>query len=248
VILTQNAFADARYQEYIRFLYGDRLQLPSQRDVDSAFQEYITDAQVRLEHDQRFPNEPKQIRGQEQLKNIDGKLQASGVDAVMDINERVLQFILEKNPSLSFALEESFPMKSTYEAARPLGPILELRAEDSRPALDQAQQTVEFWRDTASRLLQDSEASQSGEVLNTWSKMIVGQANLLAHNNQSTEAEEAYRLALQMAPRNTDAVIALSRHYENSARAEAARALVKEFAGRNPDLQRDLDRFLPQFK
>jgi hypothetical protein len=71
---------------------------------------------------------PKQIRSREQVQKVDGKVQVGGTDAVMDINERILNFIMEKNPDLSFAMEESFPMKTTYEGARPLGPILELRA------------------------------------------------------------------------------------------------------------------------
>jgi tetratricopeptide (TPR) repeat protein len=248
VILTQNAFADARYQDYIRFLYGERIKLPEQADVDRTFQEYITDAEKRLEHDQQFPNEPKQIRPREQLQMVDGKMQASGFDAAMNMNERVLQFIVEKNPELSFALEESFPMKSTYEGARPLGPILEVRAGNSDSDADQAGRAVEHWRETVSQLLQNGEAAQSEEVLKTWSKMIVGQANLFAHNRNVNEAEEAYRLALEMLPRNTDAILGLAEYYSNSGRPETAREVVKNFGRRNPDLKADLDRFLPQFK
>jgi hypothetical protein len=35
-----------------------------------------------------------------------------------------MQTLLQKNPDLSFAMEESFPMSSTYAGAAPLGPIV----------------------------------------------------------------------------------------------------------------------------
>jgi hypothetical protein len=248
VILTQNAFADARYQEYIRFLYGDRLQLPGAADVDRTFQEYLADATRRLEHDEQFPNEPKQLRTREQVQRKDGKIEVSGADAVMDINERVLQYILQNNPGLGFALEESFPMKSTYEGARPLGPILELRAGESESSSSQPAQTIEYWREKTAQILQGGDTAQSQEVLNTWSKMIVGQANLLSHQQHSADAEQAYQLALQVVPRNTDAIISLSQHYALTGRPDAARQLVQDFGRRHPDLKPDLDRFLPQFK
>lgn len=246
LILTQNAFADSRYQEYLRFLYGERLQLPAQSDVDQLFADYVAGATRRLEHDEQFPDEPKQIRSREQVQRVDGKVQVGGTDAVMDINERILNFIIEKNPDRSFAMEESFPMKTTYEGARPLGPILELRAGGS--GTEQPGKTLDYWREASAQLLQNSEATESQEVLRTWSKMIVGQANLLAHNRNGPEAEEAYRLALQIVPRNTDAIISLSEHFASTGRPEAARELVTDFGRRNPDLKPDLDRILPQYK
>jgi tetratricopeptide (TPR) repeat protein len=248
VILTQNAFADARYQEYIRFLYGERIQLPAQADEDRAFADYVADATKRLEHDEQFPSEPKQLRAREDVKKVEGKVQVAGFDAVMDINERILQFIVEKNPELSFAMEESFPMKSTYDGAKPLGPIFELRTGSDETSSNAAEKTAEYWRETASRIMQNNEATESPEVLKTWSKLIVSQANLLSHQQNSREAEDTYRAALQMFPRNTDAIISLSEHFSKNGRPEAALELVADFARRNPDLKPDLDRILPQFK
>ncbi len=247
VILTQNAFADGRYQEYIRFLYGERLQLPAQADIDHAFGDYVADATKRLDHDEQFPNEPKQIRSREQVKRVDGKVQVGGVDAVMDINERIVQWIVEKNPGRSFAMEESFPMKSTYANAQPLGPIYELRAGDSA-ASSGPDEAVEYWRSRSTDLLQNPETAQSQEVLKTWSKLIVGQANLFSHNQSSAAAEDAYRLALEVLPRNTDAILGLSEHLSKTGRSDAARELVLDFGRRNPDLKPDLDRIVPQYR
>ena len=248
VILTQNAFADARYQEYLRFLYGERITLPGQPDVDSLFAEYIADATRRLEHDEQFPTEPKQLRAREDVRKVNGKVQVSGADAVMDINERILLFIMEKNPELSFAMEESFPMKKTYDGAKPLGPIFELRADNPEGVAADPTGSLAYWREKSASLMGNSEASQSQEVLRTWSKMIVGHGNLMAHNGNGSGAEEAFRLALEIVPRNTDAIISLSEHLSQGGRTDAAQELVTDFGRRNPDLKADLDRILPQYK
>src|ERR1041384_3505488 len=122
LIVTQNAFADARYLEYMRTLYGDRLATLTTEDSQRAFQEYLADAQKRLQHDQEFPDEPKQVRLGESIKMEDGRVQVSGQVAVMTINEKLLQALMQKNPDLTFAMQESFPMKGTYADAVPLGP------------------------------------------------------------------------------------------------------------------------------
>src|SRR5207237_7040832 len=107
MIVTQNALADGRYAEFVNTLYGDRMTTLTSEDSKRIFQDYIADAQKRLEHDQQFPDEPRQIRQGEDIQVVDGKVQMSGQVAVMAINEKLLQTLLEKNPELSFAIQES---------------------------------------------------------------------------------------------------------------------------------------------
>ena len=71
-------------------LYGDRLAALTTEDSQHAFQEYIADAQKRFEHDQQFPDEPKQVRPGEAIRNTDGRFQVSGQVAVMDITTQSL--------------------------------------------------------------------------------------------------------------------------------------------------------------
>jgi len=85
-------------------------------DSQRAFEDYRADAQKRLLHDQQFPDEPKQIRPGENVSLIDNQVQVSGQMAVMAINERLFQTLLDKNPDASFAIEQSFPFKSMYSA------------------------------------------------------------------------------------------------------------------------------------
>src|SRR5712664_4390170 len=71
IMVTQNAFADGRYMEYMNTLYGDRMAALTEEDSQKAFKDYLTDAQKRLEHDQQFPDEPKQIRPGEDIRVTD---------------------------------------------------------------------------------------------------------------------------------------------------------------------------------
>jgi hypothetical protein len=210
-VLTQNALADQSYLDYIAFLHGDTMGTLTHDDSQRAFSDYLADAQKRLEHDTQFPDEPKQIRPGEDVRTIDGKVQVSGQVAVMAINERLVQMILQKNPDLSFALEESFPLRSTFADAAPLGAIMELRVRDEQNALtpERASQSVDYWRTTAQQLLADPEASGSEEVRKTYSKMASSQGGLFQDHHLTAQAEEAYRVAIDICPYSPEAVFRL---------------------------------------
>jgi hypothetical protein len=208
IVITQNAFADRRYMEFVNTLYGDRFATLTQQDSDRAFAECIADARKRWEHDQQFPDEPKQVRPGEKVGMVDGRFQVSGQESVMAINENMLRMLMEKNPDLSFAMEESFPFKSMMGNATTLGPIMELGVQDEQNALthERASQTVDYWRTTTQQLLSDSEAVDSHEVRMSYSKLISSHAGLLLERGYPAEAEEALILANQMAPTSPEAV------------------------------------------
>src|SRR5207302_7111920 len=181
------------------------------------------------------------------IASQDERVQVSGQVAVMGVNERLLQILMAKNPNLDFALEESFPLKSTYANAAPLGPIMELRAQNGDNAFtaERAAQSLEYWRTTTQRMLSDPEASSSPETLKTWSKLAVGQANLFVDRNYTAEAEQTYRLSVEMWPRNIESVSGLSDLLLRTGRAVDARRLVEDFARNNPDLSTALESLRP---
>lgn len=236
VVLTQNAFADTSYLKYAEFLYGDRLQALNGEDSQQAFQNYVTDAQKRFQHDQQFPDEPKQVRSGEDIRMVENRVQVSGQVAVMSINERLLQKLLEKNPEVPFALEESFSLKSTYTGAAPLGPILELRATaDQNPvSREQAGQALEYWSAQARELAGEDPAS---EVRKAYAHMAAAQANFFTDQHLGAEAERAYRLASEMSPGYLDPVGGLFRLLVEGGRANDAEQLLNTFVARNPEQQ-----------
>jgi tetratricopeptide (TPR) repeat protein len=237
IVLSQNALADGTYLNYLTFLYGDRLATLTHDDSERAFQEYLTDAQKRFMHDQQFPDQPKQVRPGEEIRSVDNRIQVSGQVAVMSIVERLLQGLMGKNPDTSFAMEESYPLKSTYSGAVPLGPVMELRAQDGQNALtaERAAQSIDFWHATTQQLLEDPEAAGSQETRNSYGKMAVAQGNLLANGNYKPEAEQAYRLARQLAPESAEAVTSLAELLSRTGRAEEARQCLDVFARDYPE-------------
>jgi tetratricopeptide (TPR) repeat protein len=208
IVLTQNAFADKRYLDYVAFQYGDRFAPLTHSDSERAFADYMADAQKRLEHDRQFPNEPRQIRPGEDVKMLDGKLQVSGQVSVQAINERLFQRLLEMNPELSFAMEESFPYKSVLADASPLGPIMEVRPRDQQNAFtpERAAETVDYWRNATGQLLNDPDAQASDAVRKSYSKLLSSQGGLFEQRKHMAEAEQLFRLANEVCPSSPEAV------------------------------------------
>jgi len=207
IVLSQNALADGTYLDYLRLRYGDRMSTLSSEDSQNGFASYLQDAQKRLQHDEQFPNEPKQVRHNEEIRVTDNRVQVSGQVAVMTINEQLVQKLLQKNPELSFALEESTPLKSLYPGASTLGPVTELRADATKPlTADQAAQSLQYWRGATQSLLADPEAAASNVSREAYSKLILGQANLFRDRNFSREAEQAFQMANTLSPSLPDAV------------------------------------------
>src|SRR4030095_9477052 len=159
---------------------GDRFTSLTHGDSDRAFADYMADAQKRLEHDRQFPNEPRHVAPGEDVKMVDGKLQVSGQVSVMAINERLFKMLMEKNPEMSFAMEESFPFQSVLAEASPLGPIMEVRPRDEKNTLtpESAAQTVYYWRNATSQLLNDADAQPSDAVRKSYSKLLSSQGGL----------------------------------------------------------------------
>jgi hypothetical protein len=247
IVLTQNGLADATYMDYLRFLYGDQITLPTEDQVKQAFNEYVADAQKRFEHDRQFPDEPKQVRPGEDIQLADNSdavtpdqtnrtIKVSGQVAVMAVNERIFQTIMDGNPGMSFALEESFPLLSTYSSAVPLGPIMELRASDAQNSFnpESASKALDYWRNTAAQLASDAEAPEGSEVRKTYSHMASSQANLLAEHNYIDAAEQTYRIAMAMEPSNPEAVYALAGLLDKTGRTDEARQLLDSFSRNHP--------------
>jgi tetratricopeptide (TPR) repeat protein len=240
LIFTQNGLADNTYLDYVRFLYGERLAVPTPDDSQRAFQEYITDAQKRFVHDRDFPDEPKQLRPGEDVQVVDGKVQVSGQVAVMSINEKLFQMFLEKNPGASFAMEVSFPFASTYGDAGLLGPILEMRVQDGQQALtgERATQAVDYWRTMEQRLASDADSTDSLFSGFAYAKMASSQADFLLKRGYAAEAEETFRLANQIAPGSPESIFGLLNLLTNEGRIEDALRVAQEIQGRLPSEER----------
>lgn len=243
IVVTQNALADGRYLDFVNDLYGDRLGTLTQDESKRAFEDYVSDAQKRFDHDQQFPDEPKQVLPGEDIQVVDGKVQVRGQVAVMAINERLLQMLMQKNPEMSFAIEQSYPLRGTYADALPLGPLMELNARNDQNTFtaERATQSVDYWRDAAQQILSDFDATSSEAALKSYSHDASAAANLLAAHNFNSQAEETYRLATQLWPGNPECVGGLANLLAASGRQAEAQQLLDNFSKQYPDQRKSLE-------
>lgn len=154
--LTQNALANGQYLAYLREMYGARIHVPTEEDSQKAFQDYISDAQRRLEHDRDFPTEPKQIKPGEDVRMVEGRVQVSGQIAVMAINGRLARVIFDANPDVEFFVEESFPLEWMYPHLSPQGLIMKINREPPATlSWEQVDRDRAFWSRQQKALIGD---------------------------------------------------------------------------------------------
>jgi hypothetical protein len=139
-ILTQNALADGGYLTYLRTMYGGKIYTPTAKDSDGAFKEYLDDAQRRLEHDEKFPNEPRQLKPGEDVRMRNGKVNVGGQMAVIAIYGRLAKIIFDRNPDREFFVEESFPLDWMYPHLSPHGLVMKI---NRKPVTSISREVVE---------------------------------------------------------------------------------------------------------
>jgi tetratricopeptide (TPR) repeat protein len=138
-------------------VYPDReIDHATPDDSQKCFQEYLQDAQKRLNHDQQFPNEPHQIKPGEDVHIVENRVQVSGQIAVMAINGLITKVIFDKNPKTEFYVEESFPLDWMYPHLTPFGIIMKINRQPL-PELseDICKTDHEFWKQFSTRLTGD---------------------------------------------------------------------------------------------
>jgi tetratricopeptide (TPR) repeat protein len=127
---------------------------PSPDDSARAFQEYIADAQRRLQHDMARPNEPKQIKPGEDVRIVENKISVSGQVAVMAINGILTRVIFDHNPTNDFYVEESFPLDWMYPYLAPYGIIMHINRNPLPEITEEmVKKDHEFWSKYSERLI-----------------------------------------------------------------------------------------------
>jgi tetratricopeptide (TPR) repeat protein len=138
-------------------VYPDReMYIASPEDSQRCFNEYLTEAQRRLQHDMQFPNEPKQIRPGEDVRVVENRVTVAGQVAVMAINGLLTKVMFDHNPKNEFFVEESFPLEWMYPHLTPYGVIMKINRQPL-PSLgeDVLQRDHQFWKQYSTRLTGD---------------------------------------------------------------------------------------------
>ncbi len=126
----------------------EEIYIPSPADSSKCFEEYLRDAQVRLQQGRLKPGED--------VKVINNRVQVSGQVAVMAINGLLTKVIFDKNPTHEFFVEESFPLDWMYPHLTPFGIIMKINRE---PVPSLSEEVLErdhaFWANFSKRLIGD---------------------------------------------------------------------------------------------
>jgi tetratricopeptide (TPR) repeat protein len=130
-------------------VYPDReIYEPTPDDSQKCFQEYLQDAQKRLQANQLKPGEEVHV--------VDNRVQVSGQVAVMAINGLLTKVIFDHNPKNEFFVEESFPLDWMYPHLSPFGVIMKINRQ---PLPELSEEIVkrdhEFWKQYSKRLTGD---------------------------------------------------------------------------------------------
>lgn len=122
------------------------IHTPSNEDSQRSFQEYMSDAQQRMQKGQLRPGED--------VKIVDNRVQVSGQVAVMAINALLAKDIFDQNPTNEFFVEESFPLEWMYPHLTPFGIIMKINRQQL-PELseDIVKKDHQFWSDYSERLI-----------------------------------------------------------------------------------------------
>ncbi|HTL58326.1 MAG TPA: DUF2723 domain-containing protein [Candidatus Limnocylindrales bacterium] len=132
-------------------VYPDReMYIASPEDSSRCFNEYMSDAQRRLQSNQ--------LKMGEDVKydKDSGRVQVSGQVAVMAINGLLTKVMFDQNPKNDFYVEESFPLDWMYPHLTPYGIIMKINRQPL-PALteDIFERDHEFWKQYSKRLTGD---------------------------------------------------------------------------------------------
>ncbi len=147
--LTQNALADGSYLDYLRAMYGDKIYIPTAEDSKKCFQDYMEDAQKRMQNHQLMPGENVQ-------RGANGQMQVSGQIAVMNINGLLVKLILDKNPGREFYIEESFPFDWMKPYLEPHGLIFKINHQPLPRLSDEiVEQDHDYWRSLVRPMIGD---------------------------------------------------------------------------------------------
>ncbi|HEY3860530.1 MAG TPA: DUF2723 domain-containing protein [Verrucomicrobiae bacterium] len=128
--------------------------MPSPDDSAKCFNDYLYDAQRRLQHDSEHPNEPRELKPGEDVHLDGGRVSVSGQVAVMSINGLLTKVIFDKNPDHEFYVEESFPLDWMYPYLEPFGVIMKI---DRQPIQELSQEKIDkdhaFWSEYSRRTI-----------------------------------------------------------------------------------------------
>jgi len=152
--MLEEAYPDAIVKSLGGVYPDTEIITPTPEDSAACFNDYLYDAQRRLQHDAEHPNEQREIKPGEDVHLEGGRVQVSGQVAVMSINGLLTKVIFDKNPHHEFYVEESFPLDWMFPYLEPFGVIMHI---NRHPIQEMSQETIDrdhaFWSEFSTRTI-----------------------------------------------------------------------------------------------
>jgi tetratricopeptide (TPR) repeat protein len=239
-IITQNALGERNYMKYLRDQYTTARPKPS-----SAFERWLGRENTYPPNPLILPTEFDTV--QELVNIAKSKGQESGQSADregVEVFGVILRWLWEKNrDERDFFIEESFPIRWTYDYAIPHGLIYKLNKTKLEVLPQQiVERDFAYWAEYSARLLNDSNFKSDFDAQRSFSKLRHTIANIYRHRGMAAEAERAYREALALWPANADAIGALAPYLWDRGAFDEAITLCDTALGHDPN-NLDLWRF-----
>jgi Tfp pilus assembly protein PilF len=233
-IITQNALADAFYNQYIRNHYST--ERPTARGWVDKW----------LGRDKHFPKAPLVLPRQDDIMAIyqaaieKRQTDATAPDPNSDptvLNSMVGEWIWQRNKDQrKFFVEESFPMEWSYPNAVPHGLCYEIK-RDPVPILspELVKGDMDYWRDYIDHLKKDPRFEDDIDAQRSFSKLRNTGGNIYKWRNMPEAAEQAYRQALELWPGNTETLNNFSDLLMKQKRVSELRDILERAAKADPN-------------
>ena len=197
--------------------------IPSERDAQSAFQQYVQELQTR----QPMPGEDVRVEG--------GRVSVQGVAGVMAINGILTKMIFDKNKDKhAFYVEESYVIPWMYPYMEPHGIILKINKEPLAQ-IDAAmiERDRKYWDALTEDLKNDPRFHRDDVAQKTFSKLRSAIGGLYAYRRLINDAEYAYKQAVELCPDSPEANFRLAQLYVETGRFDDSLDILNRYQARD---------------
>jgi tetratricopeptide (TPR) repeat protein len=229
-IITQNALGERNYMKYLRDQYTAVRPKPT-----NAFERWLGRENIYPSESLILPNE-KEVEDLVRIAAGEDREIGDSADNTK-VFGIILEWIWERNRDRhEFFIEESFPIRWTYDYAVPHGLLYKLNKTklDVLPA-EIVERDFAFWKEYSDQLLSDPNFKSDFDARRSFSKLRQTIANIYRHRGMSAEAERAYREALALWAGNAEALVALTSYLWDRGDFEEAIDLYNQALAEDPN-------------
>ena len=253
-IITQNALADNTYMRYIRDQYDlsrptnnttrlqralgrdhvyppEPIRIPTQDDSTRAFQQFVEDWKAG----RAPPGADIQLEG--------GRVQVTGVQAVMAINGILAKWIFDWNKEQhAFYVEESYVIPWMYPYLHPAGIIFKIENNplpsptENRALWDDIlAKDKSYWDKLTAEFTARKDFWHNIPARRSFSKLRSAIAGLYLWRGLIPEAEYAFHQSLQLCPDSPEAAFRLADLYVSQRHYDKAHKLMTDYLQNDPN-------------